>query len=159
MSVGGPIGSIRHVRRRANITRANLSNVVEITLGRALDTLPHLTGPFDLVFIDADKPSNPDYFKWAVKLTHHGEAGAGADPVASGALLHEGRIMGGLEHPNIVRTLDSGEDDGRLFLAMTLVEGQISVSSCARTGRWSQSTRSTSWLRSRLHSTPRTGRG
>jgi predicted O-methyltransferase YrrM len=57
---------------RANIARANLSHVVEIKLGRAVDTLPHLTGPFDLVFIDADKPSNPDYFKWAVKLTHPG---------------------------------------------------------------------------------------
>lgn len=45
-------------------------------LGRALDTLPVLEadgdGPFDLVFIDADKPSNPDYFTWAVRLSRAG---------------------------------------------------------------------------------------
>jgi predicted O-methyltransferase YrrM len=57
---------------RANIARANLSDVVEIKVGRAIDALPKLTGPFDLVFIDADKPSNPDYFTWAVKLTRPG---------------------------------------------------------------------------------------
>jgi predicted O-methyltransferase YrrM len=57
---------------RANIARANLADIVEIKLGRALDTLPHIAGPFDLVFIDADKPGNPEYFKWAVTLTRPG---------------------------------------------------------------------------------------
>jgi predicted O-methyltransferase YrrM len=56
----------------ANIARAGLSDVVEIRLGRAIDTLPVLAeegyGPFDLVFIDADKPSNADYFEWALRL-------------------------------------------------------------------------------------------
>ncbi len=61
---------------RANVARAGLADRVEIRLGRALDTLPQLQaeglGPFDLVFIDADKPSNPDYFAWALKLTRRG---------------------------------------------------------------------------------------
>ena len=61
---------------RANIARAGLADAVEIRLGRALETLPRLAaegyGPFDLVFIDADKPSNPDYFSWALKLTRRG---------------------------------------------------------------------------------------
>lgn len=59
---------------RATIARAGLSEVVELRLGRALDTLPGLVddAPFDLVFIDADKPSNPDYFAWALKLTRPG---------------------------------------------------------------------------------------
>jgi len=56
----------------ANIARAGLSDVVEVRLGRAIDTLPVLAeegyGPFDLVFIDADKPSNADYFEWALRL-------------------------------------------------------------------------------------------
>jgi predicted O-methyltransferase YrrM len=61
---------------RANIKRAGLSEVVEVRLGRALDTLPKLAaareGPFDLTFIDADKPSNPDYFEWALRLSRPG---------------------------------------------------------------------------------------
>ena len=61
---------------RANIKRAGLADVVEVRLGRALDTLPKLAAeheaPFDLTFIDADKPSNADYFRWALKLSHPG---------------------------------------------------------------------------------------
>ena len=58
---------------RGNIARAGLADVVEIILGRAIDTLPQLAakgrGPFDLIFIDADKPSLPDYFTWSLKLS------------------------------------------------------------------------------------------
>ncbi len=61
---------------RTNIARAGLSNLVELRLGKALDTLTQLAaeqrGPFDLIFIDADKPSNPDYFAWALKLSRRG---------------------------------------------------------------------------------------
>lgn len=60
----------------ANIARAGLADRVEVRVGRALDTLPELEadghGPFDLVFIDADKPSNPDYVEWALKITRPG---------------------------------------------------------------------------------------
>jgi predicted O-methyltransferase YrrM len=63
----------------ANIARAGLADVVELRMGRALDTLPLIAssqerdgGPFDLIFIDADKPSNPDYFTWALKLSRLG---------------------------------------------------------------------------------------
>ena len=61
---------------RANIARAGLDGIVDVRLGSALETLPKLerekAGPFDLVFIDADKPSGPDYFAWALKLTRPG---------------------------------------------------------------------------------------
>jgi predicted O-methyltransferase YrrM len=61
---------------RANVRRAGLANVVEVRLGPALETLPKLAagreGPFDLIFIDADKPSNPEYFRWALKLSRPG---------------------------------------------------------------------------------------
>lgn len=61
---------------RANIERAGLTHVVEIRVGMALETLPQLAGqglgPFDLIFIDADKPNTPDYFKWALKLARRG---------------------------------------------------------------------------------------
>ena len=61
---------------RGNIFRAGLEDRVELRLGRALETLPQIAaeglGPFDLVFLDADKPSNPDYFAWALELTRKG---------------------------------------------------------------------------------------
>ncbi len=61
---------------RNNIDRAGLSNIVEILVGKAVDTLPKLANtthnPFDLIFIDADKPSNPEYFSWALKLSRKG---------------------------------------------------------------------------------------
>jgi predicted O-methyltransferase YrrM len=56
----------------ANIARAGLADVVEIVVGPALDTLPTLDGPFDLVFIDADKPSNADYLAHALRLSRPG---------------------------------------------------------------------------------------
>ena len=60
----------------ANIRRAGLSRVVEIRQGPALKTLAKIQaekkGPFDLFFIDADKPNNPEYFAWAVKLSRPG---------------------------------------------------------------------------------------
>jgi predicted O-methyltransferase YrrM len=76
---------------RANIVRADLADVVELRLGRALDTLPQLAaegrGPFDLIFIDADKPSNPDYFAWALKLSRRGSLIIADNVVRNGAVI------------------------------------------------------------------------
>ena len=62
--------------RRPASARAGLADVVDLRLGDALVTLPQLAaerrGPFDLIFIDADKPSIPDYFTWALKLSRRG---------------------------------------------------------------------------------------
>lgn len=75
---------------RANIARAGLSDVVELRLGPALDTLPTLAaegcGPFDLIFIDADKPTTPDYFAWALKLSRVGSLIVTDNVVRKGAL-------------------------------------------------------------------------
>jgi len=57
---------------RGNVARAGFGHLVEILVGPALTTLPTLTGPFDLVFIDADKKNNPDYVRWALRLTRPG---------------------------------------------------------------------------------------
>ena len=76
---------------RANLVRAGLAGVVELRLGRALDTLPQLAaegrGPFDLVFIDADKPGYPDYFAWALKLTRRGSLIIADNVVRKGAVI------------------------------------------------------------------------
>jgi predicted O-methyltransferase YrrM len=61
---------------RANIRRAGLNDLVQLRVGRAVETLPAIAsesaGPFDLIFIDADKPSTPEYFKWALQLSRPG---------------------------------------------------------------------------------------
>jgi predicted O-methyltransferase YrrM len=65
----------RHIEvARANIERAGLADRVDLRLGKAIDALPQLASeaPFDFVFIDADKQSNPDYLAWALKLTKPG---------------------------------------------------------------------------------------
>jgi predicted O-methyltransferase YrrM len=81
---------------RANFARAGLADVIDLRLGRALDTLPQIAaeglGPFDLFFIDADKPSIPEYFDWALRLSRPGSLilvdnvvrkGAVADPASA----------------------------------------------------------------------------
>ena len=61
---------------RKNFSRARLDKIIEVREGPALDTLPELfaegSGPFDLIFIDADKPNIPAYFDWSIKLSHPG---------------------------------------------------------------------------------------
>ena len=61
---------------RQNIEKAGLSHKVEVRLGKALDLLPHMAdngeGPFDLIFIDADKPPYAEYFKLALTLSRPG---------------------------------------------------------------------------------------
>jgi predicted O-methyltransferase YrrM len=61
---------------RSNFARAGLESVIELRLGPALDTLPQVAaegrGPFDLIFIDANKDNMPEYFDWALKLSRPG---------------------------------------------------------------------------------------
>jgi len=73
---------------RANIDRAGVGDRVEIIVGAALDTLPSVTGgPFDLVFIDADKENNAGYLEWAVKLTRPGSVVVVDNVIREGAIL------------------------------------------------------------------------
>ena len=87
---------------RANLRRAGVSDRVEVVVGDALTTLHTLTGPFDLVFIDADKKNNPAYFGWAVKLSRPGTVvvvdnvvrkGAVADPSSTDESVQGGRRL------------------------------------------------------------------
>jgi predicted O-methyltransferase YrrM len=63
--------------------------MVEVRVGRAQDTLPGLAaeGPFDLIFIDADKPGTPGYFQWAVRLSRRGSLIVVDNVVREGAVL------------------------------------------------------------------------
>ena len=61
---------------RANIEKAGLTGVVDLRVGKGLDLLPVLekesAGPFDMIFVDADKPPYAEYFQWALKLSRPG---------------------------------------------------------------------------------------
>jgi predicted O-methyltransferase YrrM len=78
---------------RENLERAGLAGLVELRVGPALDTLPGLeeddAGPFDLVFIDADKANTPDYFAWSLERTRRGGLIIADNVVRDGALVDE----------------------------------------------------------------------
>src|ERR1700683_5453592 len=61
---------------RANLARAGLAEKVDVRVGAGVESVPKLgeenRPPFDFVFIDADKPNNPSYLAWALKLTRLG---------------------------------------------------------------------------------------
>ncbi|MEI9943866.1 MAG: O-methyltransferase [Chitinophagaceae bacterium] len=74
-----------------NIDRAGLKNVVDIRIGKAIDILPKLkeenAGPFDMIFIDADKPPYTEYFEWALKLSKPGTL------IIADNVIREGKIL------------------------------------------------------------------
>ena len=79
-----------HVARQ-NVDGAGIGGLVDIRVGAALDTLPTLTGPFDLTFVDADKEHNADYFRWAVQLSRPGSLIVIDNTVRSGAVVDPAR--------------------------------------------------------------------
>ena len=73
---------------RANLQRAGVSDRVQVVVGAALDTLPTVTGgPFDLVFIDADKENSVAYLEWAVKLARPGSVIVVDNVIRDGQIL------------------------------------------------------------------------
>jgi len=76
---------------QVNVARAGLQDVVEVRVGNAVEILPQLSaegrGPFDLIFIDADKPNIPVYFEWALKLSRPGTLIIVDNVVRDGAVI------------------------------------------------------------------------
>jgi predicted O-methyltransferase YrrM len=74
-----------------NIARAGLADMVEVRVGPAGDTLPRLAaeglGPFDLIFIDADKEGYSEYFAWALKLARPGTLIIADNVIRDGEIL------------------------------------------------------------------------
>jgi caffeoyl-CoA O-methyltransferase len=74
-----------------NITRAGLDRIVDIRVGKAIEILPRLheegAGPFDMIFIDADKPPYKEYFDWAVKLSRPGTL------IVADNVIREGKVL------------------------------------------------------------------
>ena len=76
---------------KQNVSRAGLQDLVDVRIGDALTTLPKLSaerrGPFDLIFIDADKRGTPDYFTWALELSRPGSLIVTDNVIRDGALI------------------------------------------------------------------------
>jgi predicted O-methyltransferase YrrM len=94
---GGKVVTLELEQKHADIAAANLEQAglrerVDIRVGPALDTLPKLesegAGPFDLSFIDADKPNNANYFRSALKLSRPGSLIIVDNVVREGTVLN-----------------------------------------------------------------------
>ena len=76
---------------KKNIERAGVSALTEIRIGKALDLLPKIKaeglGPFDMIFIDADKPPYLEYFEWAIQLSRPGTL------IIADNVIREGKIL------------------------------------------------------------------
>jgi len=72
---------------RANFALAGLADVIDLRLGPALDTLPELDGPFDLIFIDADRPSYPQFLPLVLSLSRAGTVIVADNVVRKGAVV------------------------------------------------------------------------
>jgi predicted O-methyltransferase YrrM len=87
---------------RANFARAGLNGKIELRVGKAADNLAQLVaegrGPFDFIFIDADKESYPDYLAWALKLSRRGTVIIADNVVRQGAVAdansEDSRVQG-----------------------------------------------------------------
>ncbi|HEV7207263.1 MAG TPA: O-methyltransferase [Mycobacteriales bacterium] len=96
LPAGGHLDSLEIDPKHAEVARASLAaagfaDSVEVHVGPALDTLPTLAKgePYDFVFIDADKPSNPDYLSWALRLTRPGSVIVVDNVVRAGAVADQ----------------------------------------------------------------------
>jgi len=76
---------------RKNIIKAGLDPMVDIRVGKAIDLLPILeaedAGPFDFIFIDADKPPYAEYFEWALKLSRPGTI------IVADNVIRDGKVL------------------------------------------------------------------
>ncbi len=116
---------------QANIANAGLAEVVDVRVGPALETLPELheegVGPFDLIFIDADKQNYPGYLEWSLKLSRVGTVIIGDNVVRSGAILYPDADAPSFE--------DGGVAAGvRRFYEMLAAEPRVSATAIQTVG-------------------------
>jgi predicted O-methyltransferase YrrM len=108
LPVGGRIVTLEFSPRHAEVARKNLKTAgvlerVDLRVGPALDLLPQLgregAEPFDFIFIDADKQSNAEYVKWALRLSRVGTT------VIVDNVVRDGKVIDGKsKDPDIVGT-------------------------------------------------------
>ena len=135
LPAGGRVVTLEADPQAAAAATANLAGLpVEVIVGPALEALPRLQGPFDMVFIDADKQSSPAYLEHAVRLARPGALIVADNVVRGGAVLDEAsddpRVAGVRSflddlgaHPRLVATaLQTVGVKGHDGFAIALVE-------------------------------------
>jgi predicted O-methyltransferase YrrM len=99
-----------------NLERAGLSGLVDLRVGPALDSLAALhaegAGPFDFIFIDADKPNNPHYLSWALRLSRPGTVIICDNVIRDGTVLKHDGLDASVEGARAAFSFIGGE--GRL---------------------------------------------
>lgn len=127
---GGRLVTLEYERKhfevaKMNLVRAGLSKLVEQRLGPAIQELPKLAkekkGPFDFVFIDADKEQTAEYFAWAVKLAAPGAA------IVVDNVVRDGRVADEKEKNEQVRGI-------RRFLEAAAADGRVSATTIQTVG-------------------------
>ncbi|MEA5454856.1 O-methyltransferase [Sinomonas sp. JGH33] len=106
---GGHLDTLEYLPEHAEVARENLAAAglgdrVDVHVGPALATLPTLEGPYDFVFIDADKQNNSAYLEWAVRLGRPGTVVVVDNAVWEGSLLDPARDE--TNAPSIVAALE-----------------------------------------------------
>jgi predicted O-methyltransferase YrrM len=106
---------------RANIAHAGLADRVDVRVGSASEELPKLEGPFDLVFIDADKRSNADYFARALRLSRRGSL------IVVDNVVREGEIVN-------AEARDPGVEGVRRLFDLIAAEPRVSATAIQTVG-------------------------
>jgi predicted O-methyltransferase YrrM len=106
---------------RANLAKADVGDRVEIRVGAALDLLPDVEGPFDLVFIDADKANQDNYLAWALKLARPGAVIVGDNVVRDGEVVN-------------AETRDANVQGVRRFIDLLATEPRLSATAIQTVG-------------------------
>jgi len=102
---------------RSNLVHAGLADEVDVRLGPALETLKTLgqeRAVFDLIFIDADKPGYPDYWRWALQLSRPGTL------IVADNVVREGAVA----DPN---SADASVQAVRRYLALVAAEPRVTT--------------------------------
>lgn len=110
---------------RANIARAGLAETVQVRCGLAIDSLRQIAkengGPFDLIFIDADKPSIPEYFSWALRLSRRGSV------IVVDNVVRDGEVID-------AASTDASVQGVRRFTEMVAGESRVSATAIQTVG-------------------------
>lgn len=130
MAPGGRIVTLerdpRHAAKsREHIAGAGLADVIEVVEGPALESLASLEGPFDLAFIDADKPGYPDYYAAVVPMMRPGGV------ILADNVLRDGRVLDAAStEPGIVRMRefnDTVANDPRVDAVMLTIRDGVTL--------------------------------
>ncbi len=110
---------------RVNIAGAGLAEIVEVRCGLAIDSLRQIAndegGPFDLIFIDADKPGIPEYFSWALRLSRRGSV------IVVDNVVREGEVVD-------AASTDASVQGVRRFMEMVSAESRVSATAIQTVG-------------------------